>query len=499
MNKLATKEHSPTSSANPASITPTLKLTPLIGKLPEILYQPQQPTPVKNPQLLRLNPALAETLNLDISWLLSKQAVQTLAGNYVPPHMSPVACAYAGHQFGMWNPSLGDGRVVNLGVTVDQHGHSHEVQLKGAGDTPFSRMGDGRAPLGPVLREYVMSEALHHLGIPTTRALACATSGEKVVRERLLPGAILTRTAKSFLRVGTFEYLAHHQAWSAMEQTINYVIEQVYPDLQGQPLSQLLARVVDRQAFLIAKWQAAGFIHGVMNTDNMLLSGETVDYGPCAFLDQYRPEQHFSAIDQHGRYAFQHQPTIAQWNLARLADSLLPLLTKQSPKALTQAQRLIESFPKQFEHYYHKELSSKLGFRQSSPESRLVAEQWLAKLRDEKSDYTQSFYSLAKKLDPQKPENKPNLSAWEKDWKKALLAQGVNFVQAKRQILRHNPNFTPRNHLIEHAIDTATRQQDFSLFHTLVELGKRPFNSPHEEYCQPPTAAERVTQTFCGT
>jgi uncharacterized protein YdiU (UPF0061 family) len=333
------------------------------ARLPKQFFAAVEPTPVDKPRLIRLNRDLAEELGLDPDWLASPEGVEVLAGNRIPGGAQPIATAYAGHQFGSFVPQLGDGRAILLGEVVDRQGRRRDIQLKGSGPTPFSRRGDGRAALGPVLREYLVSEAMAVMGLPTTRALAATLTGETVARETFLPGAVLTRVAASHIRVGTFQYFAARQDVAALRHLADHVIARHYPDAaaSGQPYHALLEGVIGRQAELIARWLLIGFIHGVMNTDNMSIAGETIDYGPCAFMDTYHPGTVFSSIDYQGRYAYANQPKIGLWNLARLAETLLPLLTENADDAVAQAQSLLEGYGPRFEAIYRSGLRHKLG------------------------------------------------------------------------------------------------------------------------------------------
>ncbi|MEC8889379.1 MAG: YdiU family protein, partial [Pseudomonadota bacterium] len=343
--------------------TSTFPFDNTFAQLPERFYARLAPTPVSSPRLVRLNDALAQQLRLDPTHLTGAGGVEVFAGNCVPDRADPLAMAYAGFQFGSWAPQLGDGRAILLGELIDCDGQRRDVQLKGAGRTPFSRMGDGRAGLGPVLREYIVSEAMAALGIPTTRSLAAVLTGEQVIRENSLPGAVLTRVASSHIRVGTFQYFAARRDTEALALLADYVIHRLYPNLTSvdEPYLALLSAVIDRQAALVAQWQLIGFIHGVMNTDNMSIAGETIDYGPCAFMDTYHPETVYSSIDHMGRYAYQNQPSIAHWNLAGLAQALLPLLSENEDEAVEKATAAINTFPECFKASYTAGLGRKLG------------------------------------------------------------------------------------------------------------------------------------------
>ena len=354
------------------------------------------PSPVRAPRLVRVNDALAEQLGLDPERLASPDGVAVLAGNRVPDGAEPLAMAYAGHQFGQWVPQLGDGRAILLGEVIDRDGTRRDIQLKGSGHTPFSRAGDGRAALGPVLREYIVGEAMAALGIPTTRALAAVTTGEQVAREKLLPGAVLVRVAQSHVRVGTFQFFAAREDEEALRLLADYVIERHYPDAarSDNPYRALYDAVIARQADLVARWLLIGFIHGVMNTDNMSIAGETIDYGPCAFMDAYHPDTVYSSIDHAGRYAYANQPYIAQWNLAVLAQSLLPLLAESEDAAVAEAQDAINQYPKLFESAHLAGLRAKLGLTQEQDGDKELAKDLLACMAQNKADFTLTFRRL---------------------------------------------------------------------------------------------------------
>ena len=333
------------------------------ARMPDKFYSRLAPTPVTEPGAVRVNRALAEQLGLDPEWLSSTQGTRVVAGNGVPEGADPIATVYAGHQFGSYNPQLGDGRAILLGEVLGRDGKRYDIQLKGSGPTPYSRGGDGRSPLGPVLREYVVSEAMHQLGIPTTRALAAVTTGDQVARDEFLPGAVLARVASSHIRIGTFQFFAAQRDIAALRVLLNHVILRHYPEAEAtdNPALTLLQAVVSRQASLVASWQLVGFIHGVMNTDNMLICGETIDYGPCAFMDDFHPDKVYSSIDHGGRYAYSNQPAIAHWNLACLAQTLLPLLHDDEEQATALAQKAIDAFPEQFLQAHTRGMARKLG------------------------------------------------------------------------------------------------------------------------------------------
>lgn len=482
----------------------------------------QPPEPVREPGLLRINVPLAEELGLDPTWLESTGGISALAGNTLPEGATPIAAAYAGHQFGQFNPQLGDGRAVLLGEVIDRHGRRRDIQLKGSGRTPWSRGGDGRSPLGPVIREYLVSEAMHALGVPTTRALAAVTTGEPVYRNGAEPGAVLTRVAASHIRIGSFEFFAARQEHEALSRLASYTLERHYPQHQGaeNPALALLTEVVHALASLIAHWQLLGFVHGVMNTDNMLLSGETVDYGPCAFMEQYDPATVFSSIDHQGRYAYANQPGIAQWNLARLAEALLPLIDEDTDRAVELAKTALAEFPEHYETAYRDGLARKIGLpRMNGDGDAQLADDLLAALQTDAADFTLAFCFLTANVgetaaigasaDGDGDEGaeaadalfKPGtaLLEWLPRWKQRLQqAPDVGTVQAMMRAA--NPLFIPRNHLVQRAI-TLAEGGDYAFFHRLVERLTDPFSwdAADRELALPATPDERVHQTFCGT
>ena len=472
----------------------------------------QKPTAVKNPQLIRVNVSLADLLHISTEFLGSREGIETWSGNSLAPGSKPVATAYAGHQFGHWNPQLGDGRAVLLGEVIAKNKQRYDIQLKGSGPTPFSRMGDGLSPLGPVLREYIVSEAMAALGVATSRSLAAVLTGEKVFRDELLPGAVLTRVASSHIRVGTFQYFSAQNNRAAVEQLANHVIQRHYPSAleDNNPYLAMLNQVIERQAKLIAQWQSIGFIHGVMNTDNMLICGETVDYGPCAFMDNYDPETVYSSIDRQGRYAYQNQPAIAQWNLGWFAQSLIPLLHNQESEGLKLAQTAITNFMPRFNHHYQSLMNEKIGLDSSDPSGEELVADLLQLMQQESMDFTLTFRHLGDLVRPAKETTTTiaelvdlpqSFDAWIKRWRDQLASQKTSEQQTQEKIYSLNPAFIPRNHLVEEAIKAATTEQNFKPFHKLVDLLATPFeyNSKHQRYATPPSPEEIVTATFCGT
>ena len=469
------------------------------SSLPQILFRPVSLSPVATPKLVVANDALAEEMGLGKLWLHSPGALQALSGNSPLAEVAPLAMAYAGHQFGNWVPSLGDGRAMLIGEVPGPDGVRRDLHLKGAGPTPYSRNGDGRATLGAMLREYVVSEAMAALGIPTTRSLAVATTGENIMRERLLPAAVLTRVARSHVRVGTFQYLAARGEDEALRALADYEIARNFPGAQGGPERYLwfLSQVIARQASLIAKWMNVGFIHGVMNTDNMSVCGETIDYGPCAFMDVFHPQKVFSSIDQYGRYAWDKQPVIALWNLTRLAEALLPLFDENRERAITLAQEELKNFMPAFEEAFENGLLLKLGIiNRREGDAQFIA-QTLQHMIDVNADFTLFFSSLVEHLERG---DTATSGEWHGLWQARLAEEGTD-PQTRLQIMRAaNPVYIPRNHRIEQAI-AAAHQGNLDPFHQLVAViskpyGKAPENAP---YAEPPTIDEEVRQTFCGT
>jgi len=468
--------------------------------LPERFHAALAPTPVANPGLIKLNHALARELGLDPVALESADGLAILAGNAVPKGASPVAQAYAGHQFGGWNPQLGDGRAILLGELRASDGKLRDVQLKGSGRTPFSRMGDGRAGLGPVLREYILSEAMAALGVPTTRALAAVTTGETVQRERPLPGAVLTRVAASHLRVGTFQYFAARQDTDALRQLVGFALARHQPD--GETALDLLDGVIARQADLIARWMGLGFIHGVMNTDNMTISGETIDYGPCAFMEAYDPKTVYSSIDQFGRYAYANQPEIAVWNLAQLATALLPVIDTDQDRAIEMATEAVQGFADAYEGAWLRIFRAKLGLSQEQAADGALITDYLKLMAEAGVDFTLAFRALG-----EGPEIARDLwpaparfDAWAANWTGRLQAEGATPAQVSVPLNTANPAFIPRNHRVEQAIQAALKN-DYAPFERLIDVLATPYAAQpaNEDLMAPAEAHEAVHQTFCGT
>ncbi|MBY6109454.1 YdiU family protein [Halomonas sp. DP1Y21-3] len=498
------------------------------ASLPDRMRAEMAPTPVAAPRLLAFNRPLAEALGFDLDAFDATRAAEVLGGNAVPDGATPIAAAYAGHQFGSFVPQLGDGRAILLGELAHRDGGLREVQLKGAGRTPFSRGGDGRAPIGPVLREYLVSEAMAALGVPTTRALAAVASGEQVVRQMVEPGAVLTRVASSHVRVGTFQYFAARRDSEALSLLVDFCIERHYPELADLPEAEralaLVEAVVERQASLVAQWKGLGFIHGVMNTDNCAISGETIDYGPCAFMDAFHPHRVFSSIDERGRYAWDNQPAIAQWNLARLAETLLPLISDDQERAVALATEAIEAFAECHDAAWTAVLRAKLGLgaddSQGQPESRstdgqggpladedlALGEDFLKAMEEGNADFTLSFAHLPLALAGDEAalaegfERSGRLEAWLPRWRERLAREGVADEVVGARLAAANPQVIPRNHLVEKAIRAAIDDDDLSVFETLLAAVTRPYQTPDDtSLLAPPGRDERVLRTFCGT
>jgi uncharacterized protein YdiU (UPF0061 family) len=479
--------------------------------LPDGFFARVAPTPVASPKLVKLNRPLALHLGLDPDWLAGPEGVEILAGKRVPDGADPIAMAYAGHQFGHFVPQLGDGRAILLGEVIDADGVRRDIQLKGSGPTPFSRRGDGRAALGPVLREYIVSEAMAALGIPTTRSLAAVVTGENVVRETLLPGAVLTRVASSHIRVGTFQYFAARSDRDGVRRLADHVISRHYPDIANAERSYhaLLDAVVARQAELVARWLLVGFIHGVMNTDNTSISGETIDYGPCAFMDSYDPATVFSSIDEMGRYAYGNQPRIALWNLTRFAECLLPLLSGDQDKAIAEAQSALGRFAEKFDVAYYAGLRSKLGLFTARDDDPELANDLLKVMAENQADFTLTFRRLSDAaLDLAGDAHVRQLfadpaayDAWAVRWRQRLSDEPQDAGARQAAMRAVNPAFIPRNHRVEAVIEAAVNRNDFAPFEELLAVLAKPYEDQpaFAFYAEPPEQHERVLQTFCGT
>ncbi|TPG69292.1 YdiU family protein [Brevibacillus laterosporus] len=472
------------------------------ARLPKSFFSSINPTPVRSPKLIILNNQLATSLGLNVQALQSEDGVAVLAGNQIPEGASPLAQAYAGHQFGHFN-MLGDGRAVLLGEQIPPQGERVDISLKGSGRTPYSRGGDGQAALGPMLREYIISEAMHALGIPTTRSLAVVTTGESVIRETELPSAILTRVAASHLRVGTFQYVAK---WGTVEELrilADYTLKRHFPDVEADESRylSLLQEVIKRQAELIAKWQLVGFIHGVMNTDNMTISGETIDYGPCAFMDAYDPETVFSSIDIQGRYAYGNQPFIAGWNLTRFAETLLPLLHDNQEQAVKLAQDKISDFTELYHSNWLAGMRAKLGIFNKETQDESLINDLLSMMKKHRADYTNTFRALI--FDT--PEDTvlfetPEFAQWHELWQ-ARLGRQQESKDSSNQLMRDsNPALIPRNHRVEEALEAAVEQGDYSVMERLLDVLSNPYahSTEQAEYSTLPTSTTPY-RTFCGT
>ena len=477
--------------------------------LPSRFYARIAPTAVANPQLLVLNRPLAEDLGLEPN-ALEPEAAAVFSGNLLPEDADPIAMAYAGHQFGVFVPSLGDGRAILLGELSGRAGVLRDLQLKGAGRTPFSRGGDGRAVLGPMLREYLVSEAMHALGVPTTRSLAVITTGEQVFRERPLPGAILTRVAASHVRVGTFQYFAARGDQDAVRELLQYVIARHYPAAGEAPIPALalLKEVAQRQVALVTNWMLLGFIHGVMNTDNMAISGETIDYGPCAFMDNYDPSTVFSSIDQGGRYAYANQPLIAQWNLARFAETLLFVIDPVADKAVALATEVLEPFVADCNARFLAGMRRKVGLYSAEADEAALIKRLLGAMQHAGADFTLTFRTLSQAAEsPGQPTRwralfaeSPELDGWLRDWQERLAGDPQSTSDRVAGMRAVNPAFIPRNHRVQAALDAA-ESGDYTLFRKLLGILQRPYDDQPEAaaYALPPQPSERVLQTFCGT
>ncbi len=513
------------------------------ARLPDIFYERIAPVPVKNPRLIRLNERLAQELDLNLPNDVEELG-QLFSGNSLPKGATPIAQAYAGHQFGHFVPQLGDGRALLLGERRDADGALYEIQMKGAGRTPFSRRGDGRNWYGPALREYLMSEAMHALGVPTTRSLAVVATGEPVFREAAMPGAVITRVARSHVRVGTFQYFAARQDVEALETLLTFSIERLYPEIAGSetPALDFLAAVIERQAALIARWLAIGFIHGVMNTDNMAVSGETIDYGPCAFLDEFSAGKVFSSIDHGGRYAYGQQPAAGKWNLTQLASSLLPLIDDDTDTAIEKAQAHLEVYNAHFRAHWLRNQLAKLGIGDtgtgdtgtggvrsdgtgtddSADADTTLVNDWLGILEHNGFDYTLAHHALERLLpsagasgDSAEPAGKkhggdgnsndallPDIAPALGDWRARWIARLGNDNEAARQRMHDaNPSVIPRNHQLERALTAWIEEEDDAPYRALLDAVKQPFVSLEEagEWARAPDVGERVLRTFCGT
>lgn len=462
------------------------------AKLPPQMFTAQLPTPVKAADIIATNAELAQLLGMDPAELDTPEAAQVFAGNHIPDGAAPLAQVYAGHQFGHWNPQLGDGRAVLLGEVIGTDAVRRDIQLKGSGPTPYSRRGDGRAWLGPVMREYLVSEAMHALGVPTTRALAAVTTGEDVYREEVLPGAVIARVAQSHIRVGTFQFFAARGDVQALQALTDHVIARHYPDADGP--AALLDAVIASYANLIAKWMGLGFIHGVMNTDNVSIAGETIDYGPCAFIDGFHPDAVFSAIDQFGRYAYSNQPGIGAWNMAQFATALIPLMPDRDA-AIEDFTAAVHRFPDIYEAAWLKVFGAKLGIENANEDDRVLITDLLALMTKDGADFTNTFAALGTRDARDQFLDRDGFDAWKARWSLQKSPDAADMMA------RANPQIIPRNHRVEEVI-AAGRAGDMAPFHALLAAVTQPYAGLTDEtakYARAPTEDEQVTRTFCGT
>ncbi len=489
-----------------------MRLTQPYALLPDVFYAPVNPTPVADPHWIAINIALAQALGIDPTWLNSDNALAVFAGQTTLRTPKPIAMAYAGHQFGHWVPILGDGRAMLLGELQDPKGHRWDIQLKGAGPTPFSRNGDGRSSIGPVVREYLASEAMAALGIPTTRSLAAISTGDRVQRQNSEPGGLLVRVAKSHIRIGTFEYFARQGQADAVSQLLDFVIEREHPDLIHHDQRALVwfTRVIEMTAHLISRWMQVGFIHGVMNTDNMSVSGETLDYGPFGFLDSFVPETVYSSIDTAGRYAYNQQPAIGAWNLARLAECLLPLIDEDERHAIEVVSDALKAFPQQFKAHFEAGMTRKVGLDPKNPKHRGVAMDLLDAMAANDADMTLTYRSLSDlgNAPSEKDERVRALfddpqafDRWAEHWRMGLSELNQDPHERHVQMKQINPAFILRNHLAERAVSAAIEHLDFEPMHRVSDILSRPFDdqADHADWAGPPKPHERVVTTFCGT
>ncbi|MFC5403294.1 protein adenylyltransferase SelO [Cohnella soli] len=479
------------------------------ARLPAFLYTKQGPTPVSAPKLVVLNEPLAASLGLNAELLRGEEGSEIFVGNRIPEGAEPLAQAYAGHQFGHFN-RLGDGRALLLGEQLTPSGERFDIQLKGSGATPYSRRGDGRAALGPMLREYIISEAMHGLGIPTTRSLAVASTGETIYRETELPGAVLTRVAASHIRVGTFQFAAQWGTEDELRTLADYTLERHYPEASALAEADnnnrylvLLREVIARQAALIAQWQLVGFIHGVMNTDNIAISGETIDYGPCAFMDVYDPATVFSSIDTNGRYAFGNQPNIGAWDLARFAEALLPLLHEDEARAIELAQEELAEFARLFNRHWLNGMRAKLGLFGEEPEDAALVDTLLDLMKQHGADYTNTFLALTYDT-PIGQEaslfSTPTFADWRQLWQTRQSKQPQSKAESERLMRSSNPVVIPRNHRVEASLEAAVHG-DLGVMESLLDILANPYELTPErlEYAAPPGSSSRPYRTFCGT
>jgi len=469
-------------------------------KLPKDFFVEQLPVKVSNPKLILLNEPLLKALGLDKEALSPEAWGNIFSGNELPEKAHPIAEAYAGHQFGHF-ALLGDGRAVLLGEHINPEGNHFDIQFKGSGQTPYSRRGDGRAALGPMLREFIISEAMNALNIPTTRSLAVVTTGESVMRDEVLPGAILTRVAKSHIRVGTFQFASTLNDINKLKALADYTIDRHYPECKAKdnPYLAFLNAVIERQALLISQWMHIGFIHGVMNTDNMSISGETIDYGPCAFMDRYHPETVFSSIDRQGRYAYLNQPPIAQWNLARFAETLIPLIDHNADKSIELASQSVNNFSDQFQIAWLKGMRQKLGlFNEEGSDIELINE-LLVLMQKNKADYTLTFRHLSSDAILKDAIFKDaSFKVWYKNWLHCIQKQKESEETSRLKMLKHNPAVIPRNYLVEKALSLAVADQDYKFLNDFTAALLKPYEDS-QVFSEPPIEEDKSYKTFCGT
>lgn len=490
---------------NRATQQPAWNFDNSYARLPESFFTLLNPTPVHSPKLIILNEPLAMSLGLNSQALRTIEGVEVFAGNRIPEGAQPLAQAYAGHQFGHFN-RLGDGRALLLSEQITPLGERFDIQLKGSGATPYSRRGDGRAALGPMLREYIISEAMYALGIPTTRSLAVVTTGESIIRETELPGAILTRVATSHLRVGTFQYIAQWGTEEELRALADYTLQRHYPELDVEGETNryllLLQEVIKRQAALIAQWQLVGFIHGVMNTDNVSISGETIDYGPCAFMDAYDPATVFSSIDTQGRYAYGNQPYIGGWNVTRFAESLLPLLHEDETAAVTIAEEALSSYTELYERNWLSGMRAKLGLFNEEPQDKSLVDSLLNLMKEYHADFTNTFRALTiDKLEDAVMFDAAEFAQWHQLWQTRLSRQQESKGESQELMRSSNPAVIPRNHRVEEALEAAVNRGDFSVMERLLEVLSNPYELTPEQvdFCAMPAESNMPYRTFCGT
>ncbi len=475
--------------------------------LPENFYQRINPVPVKNPELVEFNTELSNFLNIDSKKINKKNGKLYFSGNLIPDGAMPIAIAYAGHQFGNLVPQLGDGRAVMIGEIIARNKKRFDIQLKGSGKTIFSRDGDGRSPLGPAIREYLISESIHSLGIKSTRSLALVKTGEEVFRETFIPGGILTRVASSHIRIGTFEFFYYKKDFNSLRILADYTLKRHFNKNKNKNLYVTLLRsVINSQAKLISKWMSVGFIHGVMNTDNTSISGETIDYGPCAFLDHYDPNKVFSYIDFKGRYSYINQGKIMLWNLSKFAESIIPILSNNFENSKKIAIECLNEFPKIFEKNWLIEMRKKFGLTRGLREDVKIINEFLELIRVENLDFTISFRNLSNIINKTEKINenlkrKERFNEWILSWKKRLEKEKLEKSKIAIKMKKINPYYIPRNHLVEAAIDAAVNKDDFSEMRELLKISRKPFSKGNfkKKYSLPPEPNEVVSNTFCGT